>query len=402
MSSRRGRRDVVVVGGGVVGSAAALALAGCGLDVALVEAVEPAHWQRERPDLRVYAFAPDNAALLQSFGAWRDIAAARAQPYRRMQVWDAAGGGKLAFDADAFGRRELGWIVEHGLLVDRLFSALLAAGVRVHCPARVQALEQDAGGVRLQLDDGTHVEARIAVAADGPDSTLRTLAGLGVASHDYAQRGLVAYIETSEPHRDTAWQRFLPTGPLAFLPCADDVVPSAAAGHVSSIVWTLPADEAARMLALEAPAFDAALQRAFDARLGTTTLRSARAAFPLRRQLVHDYVRERVLVIGDAAHVVHPLAGQGVNLGLRDVTALRDLVISAQAARADWTSPLRLARWARTRRSDNAIAAHAFDAINRVFSNDAPVATLLRGRLLGLAGRITPLSQLFWRRASGL
>jgi len=131
-------------------------------------------------------------------------------------------------------------------------------------------------------------------------------------------------------------------------------------------------------------------------------VRSARAAFPLRRQLARHYVAGRVLVVGDAAHVVHPLAGQGVNLGLRDVAALRDAIASAQGARADWSSPLRLARWARARKSDNAVAAHAFDAINRVFSNDDPAATLLRGRLLGAGGRIAPLAQLLWRRASGL
>jgi 2-octaprenyl-3-methyl-6-methoxy-1,4-benzoquinol hydroxylase len=402
MSARRGRRDVVVVGGGVVGSAAALALARLGLDVALVEAIEPARWRQDRPDLRVYAFAPDNAALLQALDVWAGIAAARAQPYRRMQVWDAAGGGELVFDADAFARRELGWIVEHGLLVDRLFGALPAAGVRVHCPARVHSLEQDDAGVRLELDDGVRLEARIALAADGPDSTLRTLAGLEVARHDYAQRGLVAYVETQRPHRDTAWQRFLPGGPLAFLPCADGVFPSAAPGCLSSIVWTLPADEAQRTLALGDDDFNAALARAFDDRLGATSVRSARAAFPLRRQLARHYVAGRVLVVGDAAHVVHPLAGQGVNLGLRDVAALRDAIASAQGARADWSSPVHLARWARARKSDNAVAAHAFDAINRVFSNDNPAATLLRGRLLGAGGRIPPLAQLLWRRASGL
>jgi len=401
--SRRGRLDVAIVGGGVVGTAAALALAKLGLEVALVERAQPARWRADRPDLRVYAFAPDNAALLDAFGIWREIVSARAQPYRQMRVWDAAGGGELAFDADAFGRRELGWIVEHGLLVDRLYAALPAAGVRVHCPARVQALEQDDAGVRLQLDDGIHFEARIALAADGAESTLRGLAGLKVDRHDYAQRGIVAYVATAQPHQDTAWQRFLPGGPLAFLPCTDTAAdPPAAKGRRSSIVWTLPENEATRVLALDEADFNGELTQAFDARLGETTLLSTRAAFPLRRQLARDYVQGRVLVLGDAAHVVHPLAGQGVNLGLRDVVALRDGIIAAQAARADWTTPGRLARWARARKSDNAMAAHAFDGINRVFSSDAVVATLLRGSLLGFAGRVPPLAQLFWRRASGV
>jgi 3-demethoxyubiquinol 3-hydroxylase len=399
--TRRGRLDVAIVGGGVVGSAAALALSGLGLDVALVEAVEPPRWQAGHPDLRVYAFAPDNAALLDTMGIWHDVAATRAQPYRRMRVWDAAGGGELDFDADVFGRRELGWIVEHGLLVDRLWAALPDAGVRVRCPARVQALDQQDEGLRLRLEDGSAIEARIALAADGAESTLRGLAGFAIDRHDYGQRGLVAYVDTELPHEETAWQRFLPTGPLAFLPFSDEP-DSAARGRRSSIVWTLPDGEASRVLALAPEAFDEALTRAFDGRLGGATLQSRRAAFPLRRQLVRDYVAGRVLVLGDAAHVVHPLAGQGVNLGLRDVAALRDSIVAAHAARADWTSPRRLARWARTRKSENAVAAHAFDSINRGFGSDDVVATLLRGPLLGLAGRVPPLAQALWKRASGL
>src|SRR5690606_11960681 len=227
-------------GGGVVGAACALALAALDLDVTLVEAAEPARWSREHPDLRVFAFAPDNAALLDGFDAWRGVLDARSHPYRRMRVWDAAGGGDLAFDADAVGRRELGWIVENGLLADRLWAALARAGVDVRVPARVEALEQDAAGVRLRLDDGSRVEARVAVAADGAESTLRRLAGGEASRRDYGQRGVVAYIEAERPHRDTAWQRFLPTGPLAVLPFAD---------ARSSIVWTLPDDRAAQVLA---------------------------------------------------------------------------------------------------------------------------------------------------------
>jgi 2-octaprenyl-3-methyl-6-methoxy-1,4-benzoquinol hydroxylase len=313
-----------------------------------------------------------------------------------MRVWDAAGGGELAFDADAFGRSELGWIVEHGLLLDRLWAALPGAGVRVHCPARLAALEQagaDSDGVRLQLDDGTRLQARIAIAADGAQSTLRELAGLEVDRHDYAQRGVVAYVATERPHEDTAWQRFLPGGPLAFLPCADGS---------SSIVWTLPDADAARMLALDDAAFDRELTQAFDARLGAVRVLSPRAAFPLRRQLVRDYVAGRVLVLGDAAHVVHPLAGQGVNLGLRDVAALRDGILAAQRARRDWDAPSRLSRWARARKSENALAAHAFDGINRLYGSDGMAATLLRGPLLGLAGRLPPVTQRLWRRAAGL
>ncbi|MDG6349483.1 FAD-dependent oxidoreductase, partial [Luteimonas sp. 8-5] len=196
--NRRQGVDVAVVGGGVVGTACALALARQGLDVVLVEAATPAPWRPDHPDLRVFALAADNAGLLDALGVWTEVRKARLHPYRRMRVWDAAGGGELAFDADAFGRRELGWIVENGLLVDRAWAALDAAGVRVHAPARVVALDSSDGDdvARLRLDDGSQLQARIAIAADGAQSTLRELAGLHVERHDYGQRGVVGYVAT--------------------------------------------------------------------------------------------------------------------------------------------------------------------------------------------------------------
>lgn len=391
--SRRGRTDVVVVGGGVVGAACALALAKLDLEVALVEGREPVRWSVDTPDLRVYAFAPDNAALLDGLGVWESVRTARAQAYRRMRVWDASGGGELSFDADMLGRGQLGWIVENNLLADRLWAALPAAGVRLHCPTRIESMEQDESGVRLRLGDGSRLESRLAIAADGADSTLRELAGLQVATHDYQQRGVVAFVETEESNEATAWQRFLPGGPLAFLPFTE--------GR-SSIVWTLPDEEATRVLALDEAAFNRELGSAFEARLGEVRVVSKRAAFPLRRQLAESSIAGKVLLIGDAAHVVHPLAGQGVNLGLRDVARLRDAIAAAQSRRADWTSPHRLARWSRECRSENAAAAYAFDGINRVFSNDEMHATLLRGFALGLAGKLPPLANMFWRKASGV
>jgi 3-demethoxyubiquinol 3-hydroxylase len=390
--SRRGVRDVVVVGGGVVGAACALALAGQDLDVVLVEARPPAGWTPAEPDLRVYAFAHDNARLLGQVGAWDAVRAARAHPYRRMRVWDAGGGSELLFDADALGMRELGWIVEHGLLVDRLWAQLAAAGVEVRSPATVEALETVADSVALRLADGPRIEARLAIAADGAGSALRRLAGIGAQAHDYGQSGVVGYVRGEQPHEDTAWQRFLPTGPLALLPCGDGSC---------SIVWTLPADEAARVRSLDDAAFADALTRAAEGRFGRLTPVSARAAFPLRRQLVDSQHAGRVLVVGDAAHVVHPLAGQGVNLGLRDVAGLAETVAQARRRGAAWDAPHRLARWARTRRSDNTVAAYAFETINRVYSTDALAPTLLRSHALGIAQALPPLRNLLWARAAG-
>ena len=390
----RNKFDICVIGAGVVGGAAALALAKDGFRVALVEAHEPRPWRVDDADLRVYAFAPDNSGFLDELGVWDSIATARAQPYRHMRVWDAAGGGELHFSAEQIGREALGHIVEHGLLVDRLWQAIAhEPGIVRYCPDKLAQIEQDEKFATVTLASGTRLRSALILGADGATSKVRDAVGLAATAHDYGQCGLVAYVRTELPHEDTAWQRFLATGPLAFLPCSD--------GR-SSIVWTLPDAEAERLLALDAAAFCRELTRAFDARLGAVTEVSQRVAFPLRRQLADDYVSGRVALIGDAAHSVHPLAGQGVNLGLRDVVALRAVLSDAKAVNRDVAAPHRLERWARERRSENAVAAYSFEAINRLFSNDALLPTLLRGHALGLVGHIPPLGQFFLRRAAGL
>ncbi|QIK81198.1 FAD-dependent oxidoreductase [Lysobacter sp. HDW10] len=385
--------DVVVVGGGVVGACCALALSKAGLRVAIVEANAPATWHADSPDLRVFAFAPDNQALFEDLGVWQEVSNARAHAYRHMHVWDALSASTLSFDADRMGTPQLGWIIENALLIDRLWQALDRVGIETHCPERVESIREDASGVRIRFESGRGVDCRVAIAADGGNSKLRELAGIAVNTEDYEQRGLVAYLSTERAHEDTAFQRFLPEGPLALLPVE---------GNRVSIVWTLPQAQAEAMSRMDEAAFNHAVTRASDRCLGDLTLASDRASFPLRRQLVDTQIKGRILVIGDAAHVVHPLAGQGVNLGLRDVSALLASVRDAAARKQAFDAPSRLARWARHRKSDNVVSAMAFETINKVYRSTHPLAGIVRGTALGVAGKSGPLKRALWRHAAGI
>jgi 3-demethoxyubiquinol 3-hydroxylase len=388
------RCDVAVIGGGVIGLATALAAARQGLQTVLVEAHAPKAWQAESPDLRVYALALDSQALFESMGLWQQMMQRRAFAYSGMTVFDEVHDSPLRFRADALGRPHLGHIVENGLLVETLWQAVLnESGVRLICPDKIAAIDDADDGAWLRLQSGQEISARLVIGADGAGSKVRSLAGIESDQHDYRQKGLVAFVETGLPHRNTAWQRFLSSGPLAFLPFGE---------KRCSIVWSLPETKADDLLSAEPEAFCLALDSAFAGTLGTTRLLSARAAFPLKRRLARTMLKGRTLLLGDAAHAVHPLAGQGVNLGLRDVAALGRTFETARMKTGDALDPGQLQRWARGRYSDNAVAAMAFENINRVFSNDHAALSLTRGHLLGLADRLGPLKHAMARYAAGV
>jgi len=380
----------------MVGAALALALAQAGFAVAVVESNAAPVWRSEDEiDLRVVALAPSSIALLARVGVWDAIARARACAYRRMRVWDALAPGELTFDAADDGESALGFIVENRLIQHVLWQAIQAdARIALHCPARVVATAVEADRRTLSFDDGSRLSARLVVAADGADSALRGLLGIGTDDRGYAQRAVVAHVTTERPHEDTAWQRFLPSATLAFLPLSDGQ-------PLSSIVWSVPDAEAQRLLALDDATFRAELGAAFDFRLGAIVASTARAAFPLRLRLAERYLAPRCALIGDAAHVVHPLAGQGVNLGLRDVDELCAVLIEARDAQHDFALETVLRRYERRRRSDNAIAAYSFDAIQRVFGNTAMPVAALRGLGLNIVDKIGPLKQMFARHAAG-
>ncbi len=386
--------DVAVVGGGMVGAAAALALARAGLSVALLEAREPAPWHAaDEVDLRVVGLAPSSLALLDELGVWTSIRDARAGRYRHMHVWDAASGASIDFDAASEGRDALGYIVENNLVQWTLWQALADAGVRRPCPAEVTGFEAREDRIQLQLADGEALSAALLVAADGTGSPLRQLAGIGTRGRDYAQRAVVAHVGTERPHEQTAWQRFLASGPLALLPLAD--------GR-SSLVWSLPEAEAQRVLALDEQAFRDELGVASDFRLGRIISATPRAGFPLKLQLAERYQAERFVLLGDAAHAVHPLAGQGVNLGLRDVAELRDTLLAARLAVRDIGAAHVLRRYARRRRSADTLDALGFDALARIYAWQAPPLVAARGLGVRLFDRLAPLKRRLSKHAAGL
>jgi len=385
----------IVVGGGLVGASAALGLARAGLRVALVDMATAPVWNADAaPDLRVYAISPASSDLLEKLGVWGSIAAARAQPYRMMRVWDAAApNDEVRFSADDVALPWLGHIVEQNLIAAELARGLQACpNVVQHRPARVVELTQDEDSVAVELDDGSHLKAKLLIAAEGANSPLREKLGIGTSGRDYASRGVVGFVRTGKPHGDTCWQRFQPGGPLALLPFTE---------NRCSFVWTLPDAEAQRVLELDDATFAREFERASGGCLGAIEPLSPRAAFPLKLRLAKRYAQGRVVLAGDAAHGVHPLAGQGVNLGLADVAELVRLAEAAHAQRRDIGSPQLLRRYAARRRSEDTLAAYTFDGIERLFGTDAVLPTLLRGPALGLVDRLPPLKRFFVRHATG-
>jgi 2-polyprenylphenol 6-hydroxylase len=383
--------DVVVVGGGMVGAALAAALGQAGRSVAVVEArLPPAFRAEDDYDLRVSAVNRASQHLLERVGAWPGIIERRASAYRRMRVWDACSTGEIEFDAVEMGEPDLGHIVENRVIQEALLERLEQLdSVRLLAPFDVETLELGEHGACVGLSDGRELQARLVVGADGARSRIRELAGMQRSARDYGQTAIVATVATEVPHESTAWQRFLPTGPVAFLPLGD--------GR-SSIVWSATSAEAERLLGLDDVDFRHELARAADLRLGCITACSKRAGFPLVGGQSYPYVRARVALIGDAAHSIHPLAGQGVNLGFMDAAELAGVLDSSVR---DPGSMLVLRRYERARRGENEAVMRLMEGFRLLFGSQLPLLPWMRGRGMALAGTVQPLKRRLMAHALG-
>ncbi|MEJ2655466.1 MAG: UbiH/UbiF/VisC/COQ6 family ubiquinone biosynthesis hydroxylase [Acidihalobacter sp.] len=371
--------------------ALAAALGQAGRSVAVVEArLPPAFRAEDDYDLRVSAVNRASQHLLERVGAWPGIIERRASAYRRMRVWDARSTGEIEFDAVEMGEPDLGHIVENRVIQEALLERLEQLdSVRLLAPFGVETLELGEHGVRVGLSDGRELQARLVVGADGARSHIRELAGMQRSARDYGQTAIVATVATEVPHESTAWQRFLPTGPLAFLPLGD--------GR-SSIVWSATSAEAERLLGLEDADFRHELARAADLRLGCITACSKRAGFPLVGGQSYPYVRARVALIGDAAHSIHPLAGQGVNLGFMDAAELAGVLDSSFR---DPGSMLVLRRYERARRGENETVMRLMEGFRLLFGSQLPLLPWVRGRGMVLTGTVQPLKRHLMAHALG-
>ena len=388
------RFDVIVVGGGPVGLGMALALvqSARGIRVALVD---------RRPltvpgDNRASAIAASVRRLFEALGVWPGMEAA-AQPILYMRITDSGSGDIarplfLTFEGDVSPGEPFAHMVPNSASIGALLAGL-GDKVTVIAPAEIAALSKDDQLAHLDLADGSRLVAPLVIAADGGQSALRRMAGIGTLGHDYGQTGLVATIAHELPHEGVAYEHFRPAGPFASLPLP---------GNRSSLVWTETTAEAARLLNLDTDDLAGEIEAAMGSTLGAVTVEDRLAGLPLRLQVARDFVADRLALIGDAAHVIHPIAGQGLNLGLKDVAALAEVVVEALRLGLDAGSPDVLARYQRWRRLDTAAMAAATDTLNRLFSNDLAPVRALRDFGLGLVDRTPAAKSAFIRTAAGV
>lgn len=394
-------RSVIIVGAGPVGlTVAALLLADKHSEKMRIRILEPRPlpvWDPEEMDLRVYALSRASQRILDYLGVWPEILAARVSPYRRMHIWEKDYRdrlGSLSFDSAEIGEPDLGSIVEDRLIRERLFGLFAASSdVDFNFGAELTAVRVGASTVEIDTQDGETFESSLLIAADGGNSMIRQLLDFPVRTVSYGQDAVVTNVETSKPHLETAWQRFLPDGPLAFLPLID--------GR-SSIVWSMSSDAAQRLSMAADCNFLEQLQTASGGVLGDISSSTLRASFPLRASHAGCYCCSRVVLVGDAAHTVHPLAGQGMNLGLLDAAVLADTLLEAVRDGQDPGDLRILRRYERQRKGSNVKMLLGMDALHRLFGLQGPFFGPLRAVGLSAVDMVPLAKNRLMRKALGL
>ena len=383
---------MVVVGGGVVGTAFAHFAAAAGFAVTLVDRESPATLSAAPFDGRAFAIAYGTRRILETAGLWDEVAAA-AQAIEQIRVSEAGSPFFLHYHHAELGPDPLGWMVEARHLRHGLYRARAArAGVTLLAPLAVEAVVRDAAAATVRLSDGRSLHTPLVIAADGGDSPLRRDAAIAVTQWDYGQIAIVATVEHERPHHGIAHEHFRPDGPFAILPLPE---------RRSSLVWTEPEARAYQLLALSRADLDRHLRVRFGDFLGAVGIVGPIWSYPLRLRLADRYAAPRLALIGDAAHTLHPLAGQNLNLGFRDAAALVEVLADARRLGLDIGAADVLARYERWRRVDNLTLFAVTDGFNRLFSNHSSALRLVRG--LGMAGvdRVAPLKRLFMAHARG-
>lgn len=399
--------DCVVVGGGMVGAASALALSQLGLTVALIEQCEPKSFAKEQNlDLRVSAISLASQYLLDQLGAWPQVVQWRACPYKRLGVWEQDYA-YTEFNANDIEQSHLGHIVENRLLQLSLWQQIkLQSNIDVFCPERLISLSQDKEKATLVLEH-ISLTAKLVVAADGANSKVRRLVDIGITSWDYQQSAMLINVKTQLPKQDITWQQYLPTGPVAFLPLTrasvsvegySEQVQQAEQDGYAALVWYHQRDEIKRLSALSNQQLQQEVLAVFPKRLGQIEV-LAKGCFPLTRCHANTYQKKRVLLLGDAAHTINPMAGQGVNLGFKDVKALQSVIASAIANGECWHNEQVLGRYETMRRKDNLLMQSTMDVLYHAFSHPSPLVKTLRNASLFAVSKVPVLNSVVKNKA---
>lgn len=382
----------------MVGAAAALGCARQGLQVILIEAFQPAtDFNPGFVNNRVSALTRASQNLLVNLGVWSEMKSMRVEPYSDMHVWDASGKGSIHFDAAEIAEPSLGHIVENHVTQLALWEALQNhEKVSIICPDKVVDVDRDSSGSQVKLASGLTLTASLVVVADGKKSAVRDMLAIETTGWIYDQHAIVATITTEKGHQHTAWQRFMETGPLALLPLGHN------ADKSCSIVWSTSPQHAEQLMALNDQAFCEALTEASEAVLGNVIDVKDRGVFPLELKHAKTYIREGFVLLGDAAHAIHPLAGQGVNLGFLDVIALLEVIANATSQQRDIGGMHTLRKFERERKGSNITMLAAMDGFKRLFSNNLKVLSTMRNAGLSFVDNLGPLKQFFVRYAMGI